>query len=181
MSETLSKTFALILAVLLLFIFPVENMLNRQDDMTRVFVLNETAKFVDSVRNLGYITPVMYLQFAEVLSASGNRYEIIMEHRHASIDPVYSDPDDITSFQHDYSRNEYATYTDEIIETLFPTTAAPSSDPYYYLSMGDIFTVQVANENKTIATRVQELLIMSDLPVKRILVRYGGMVRDEGF
>ncbi len=180
MSETLSKTFALILAVLLLYIFPVENMLSRQDDMTRVFVLNETAEFVDSVRNLGYITPVMYLQFTEVLSASGNRYEIIMEHQHTSIDPIYTDPDDITSFQHDYNRNEYTTYTDDILETLFPATTVVPSDPYYYLSRGDTFTVQVANVNKTIATRVQELLLMTDLPAKRILVRYGGMVRDEG-
>lgn len=180
MSETLSKTFALVLAVLLLYIFPVENMLSRQDDMTRVFVLNETAEFVDAVRNLGYITPVMYLQFSEVLSASGNRYQIEMEHRHVSIIPIYTDPDDMTSFQHDYSRNEYATYTDEILETLFSQTASASSDRYYYLSKGDIFTVQVSNVNKTTATRVQEMLMMNDLPTKRIIVRYGGMVRDEG-
>jgi hypothetical protein len=179
MSETLSKVFALIIAVLLLFIFPVENMLTRQDDITRVFVLNETAEFVDSVRNLGYITPVMYRQFSQVLATTGNRYGITMEHRHMSVDPIYTDPDDITSFQHDYNRNARTIYTDEIMGTLFPAANPPPADTNYYLSKGDIFSVQVANENKTIATRVQELLLMADLPVKRIIVSYGGMVRDE--
>ena len=74
MSETLSKIIALVIAVLLLYIFPVENMLTRQDDVTRVFVLNETTRFVDSVRNLGYITPVMYMQFTNALSAT-KRYQ----------------------------------------------------------------------------------------------------------
>lgn len=180
MSETLSKVFALIIAVLLLYIFPVENLLTRQDDVTRVFVLNETAEFVDSVRNLGYITPVMYRQFSEILSTTGNSYAITMEHRHVSIDPIYTNPADITSFQHDYNSNYRTIYTDEIMKTLFPAVNPPPVDTNYNLSKGDIFSVQVVNGNKTIATRVQELLLMTDLPVKRIIVNYGGMVRDEG-
>lgn len=63
MDDIFSKVIALILAVVLLYIFPVESLLTRQDEITKVFVLNETAKFVDSVRNLGYITPLMYNQF----------------------------------------------------------------------------------------------------------------------
>lgn len=179
MSETLSKVFALIIAVLLLYIFPVENMLTRQDDIAGVFVLNETAEFVDSIRNLGYITPVMYRQFSQALATTGNRYVIAMEHRHVNIHPVYTNPDDITSFQHDYSSHYQTFYTDEIMETLFPVVNPPPADTHYYLSKGDLFTVQVVNENKTIATRVQELLLMTDLPVRKIIVNYGGMVRDE--
>lgn len=178
MSESLSKIFALILAVLLLYIFPVENMLTRQEDVTRVFVLNETTKFVDSVRNLGYITPLMYMQYTRNLSATGLAYDIEMEHLHASVNPVYIDPVDITSFQHDYSYNLMATYTEEILETLFPETPA-TEDTRYYLSKGDYFNVIVSNKNKTIATKVQELLIMADLPAKRVIINYGGMVRDE--
>ncbi len=179
MSETLSKVFALIITVLLLYIFPVENMLTRQDDITKVYVLNETAEFVDSVRNLGYITPVMYRQFSQVLSATGNRYVIMMEHRHINIQPIYTDPDDITSFQHDYSTHYQTFYNDDILKTLFPELNPPPADTNYYLSKGDLFSVQVVNDNKTIATRVQEMLLMTDLPVRKIIVNYGGMVRDE--
>ncbi len=178
MSEALSKVFALILAVLLLYVFPVENMLARQDDLTRVFVLNETAEFVDSVRNLGYITPLMYMQLSQNLSATGLVYDIKMEHMHCSVDPVYIDPVDITSFQHDYGLNYRVTYTDEIAEKLFPAVSI-SGEKKYTLSKGDYFSVTISNKNKTIATRVQEMLIMAELPTKRIRVNYGGMVRDE--
>ncbi|NLM10697.1 MAG: hypothetical protein GX213_07990 [Clostridiaceae bacterium] len=179
MSETLSKIIALIISILLFFIFPVENMLTRQDDITRVVVLNETSKFVDSVRNLGYITPLMYSQFSHALSATGNVYEITMEHTHNRIDPVYADPVVITSFQHDYNINARITYTDDILSVLFPDTGGAGGR--YYLSKGDIFCVKVANVNKTTATKIQQMLLMSDLPVKRIIVNYGGMVRDENY
>jgi len=178
LSESLSKIFALILAVLLLYIFPIENMLTRQEDVTRVFVLNETTKFVDSVRNLGYITPLMYMQFTQKLSATGLTYDIEMEHMHSSVNPVYIDPVDITSFQHDYSFHYMVTYTDEIKETLFPEPPT-TGENRYYLSKGDYFNVSVSNRTRTIAAKVQEMLIMADLPTKRIIINYGGMVRDE--
>lgn len=180
MSETLSKIVALVISIFLFFIFPVENMLTRQDDISRIVVLNETAEFVDSVRNLGYITPLMYMQFSRALSATGNLYEISMEHIHNSIEPVYTDPDDLTSFQHDYGFNTRITYTDEILEKLFPENP-DEADRKYCLSKGDIFTVKVVNVNKTPATKVQQMLLMSDLPVQRIIVNYGGMVRDENY
>ncbi|NLG89140.1 MAG: hypothetical protein GX494_08015 [Clostridiaceae bacterium] len=179
MDDIFSKITALILAVILLYIFPVESMLTRQDEITKVFVLNETAKFVDSARNLGYITPLMYTQFLRVLSSTGNEYEILMEHRHISIDPIYIDPVDKTSFQYDFNINENAYYTEEILACLFPPAAAPDQDRYYYMSKGDYFSVHVYNKNKTAAAKVQQMLIMAELPVKRIVVNYGGMVRDE--
>ena len=39
--------------------------------------------------------------------------------------------------------------------------------------------MNVVNVNKTMATKVQQMLLMTDLPAKRIAVTYGGMVRDE--
>ncbi|HAA25091.1 MAG TPA: hypothetical protein DCE11_03075 [Ruminiclostridium sp.] len=179
MDDIFSKITALLLAVVLLYIFPVESMLTRQDEITKVFVFNETARFVDSARNLGYITPLMYTQFLRALSSTGNEYEVFMEHRHLSIDPVYIDPVDNTSFQHDFNTNEKAYYTEEIIACLFPPAAVPAKDRYYYMSKGDYFSVYVYNKNKTAAAKVQQMLIMAELPAKRIIVNYGGMVRDE--
>jgi len=178
LSETLGKIIALVVSIFLFFIFPVENMLSRQDDITMIAVLNETAEFVDSVRNLGYITPLMYSQFCQALSATGNSYEITMEHIHNCVDPVYIDPADISTFQHYYNINTSITYTDEIISRLFPGNGMPDR---YYLSKGDIFRVKVVNKNKTPAAKVQQMLLMSELPAKRICIIYGGMVRDENY
>jgi hypothetical protein len=181
LSDTISKIIALIISFMLFFIFPIENMLTRQDDIAKVVVLNETCEFVDSVRNLGYITPIMYKQYCQALSMTGNVYKVSMEHKHTTIDPVYLDPVDKTSFQHDYNKNYDITYTKDILSTLLPDSLSHSGDNYYFLSKGDIFSVQVINTNKTAATKVQQMLLMSDLPVNRIVVTYGGMVRDEDY
>ncbi len=176
MGESLSKIIALFLSVLLLFIFPILNMFENQDDTTKVFVLNETAKFVDSVRSLGYITPDMYRDFTRRLSATNNVYSIQMEHYRKKYDPVDNAAGtDGSKFDINYG----GTYTEGIMSELFPSTAV--QDPGYKLGKGDYFAVRVRNENKTLATKIQEMLYSTNMDNAKIIVNYGGMVRDEDY
>ncbi|MFZ5988350.1 MAG: hypothetical protein ACOYWZ_14655 [Bacillota bacterium] len=190
MGSSLSKIVALLLSVLLLFIFPILNMFEKQDDTTQVFVLTETTKFVDSVRSLGYITPTMYREFTNKLAATNNIYEIEMEHYHRKFDPIYeydySAPAPTPTFMNDFNVNYRAYYTDDIMDVLFPATptTSPTSsvkDSYYKMSKGDYFAVKVKNKNKTIATKIQEMLYNADFITAKILVKYGGMVKDENY
>lgn len=178
MGDSLSKIVAIILAVLLLFIFPILNMFENQDNTTQIFVLTQTCEFVDSVRSLGYITPDMYREFVNKLSATNNIYEIEMEHYHQKFDPVYDDPKDAATFKNDFNINYWATYTDEIMGVLFPESSAGED---YKMSKGDYFKVKVRNRNKTAATRIQEILYNTDLSTAKIMVTYGGMVKDENY
>lgn len=178
MGDSLSKIVALFLAVLLLFIFPILNMFENQDDTTQVFVLTETAKFVDSARSLGYITPTMYREFAYKLSATNNIYEVEMEHYHKKFNPVYDDPTDDTTFKNDFSVDYWATFTGEIMEVLFPDSSTGSN---YEMSKGDYFIIKVKNKNKTAATKIQEILYNADLSTSKIMVNYGGMIKDENY
>ena len=75
MGDSLSKIVAIVLAVLLMFIIPIKSEFERLDDISRIYVLNETTKFVDRVRNLGYITPRMYLEYVRNIEATDNLYE----------------------------------------------------------------------------------------------------------
>lgn len=179
MGETFGKIISLIIAVVLLFVFPVLNMFENQDDTTKVLVLTETTKFVDSVRNLGYITPNMYLEFTKKLSATNNIYSIEMEHYHTTYDPIYDDPMVASTFKDDFNVNYRATYTKGIMSTLFPDT--PSSETIYKLSKGDYFALRVVNKNKTVATKIQEMVFNANLGTAKIIVRYGGMVKDENY
>lgn len=154
-------------------------MFENQDDTTKVFVLTETAKFVDSVRNLGYITPNMYQEFSRKLSATNNIYAIEMEHYHKKYDPIYGDPTVASTFKNDFNVNFKATYTNVIMDKLFPTTIKP--DRTYKLSQSDYFAVRVRNTNKTLATKVQEMLFNANLGNAKIIIRYGGMVKDENY
>ncbi|MCX7772807.1 MAG: hypothetical protein N2376_06820 [Clostridia bacterium] len=177
MSDSLSKIVAIVLAALLLFIFPMKNEFERLDQTSRIYVFSETTKFVDSVRNLGYITPTMYEQFRNRLAITNNRYEIKLEHYKAKYDPVYDAPLNPATFHNDYNINLEGFYNDEIMKCLFPTP--PVSTARYGMAKGDYFGITVVNKNKTLATKIQELLFNADMKVECIFVKYGGMIRDE--
>ena len=202
MGDSLSKIIALFLAVLLLFIYPTKNEFERLDETSRVYVLTETAKFVDSVRNLGYITPLMYEEFANRLASTNNLYEIKMEHRKKRYDPVYEDPtagvpidtededEDDESLEDgeeyedvapvDFVVGHRTYYNNTIMNVLFPELPIDESvDRFYRFEKGDYFAVTVYNKNKTMATRLQEMLYNTSLGVQKIYVRYGGMIKDE--
>ncbi|KAB3525460.1 hypothetical protein [Alkaliphilus serpentinus] len=179
MGDSLSKIVAIIIGVFLLFIYPISNMFERQDDITRIFVLAETTKLVDSVRNLGYITPTMYLEFSNNLAATNNLYDIQMEHRRKVYDPLYDDPTIPSTFKDTFNINYTANYTEDIMETLFPDP--PNTDGKYTFSKGDYFLVKVTNRNKTIATRIHEMLYATFLSTEKIIVKYGGMIKDEDY
>jgi hypothetical protein len=179
MTDSFSKIVAIFLAALLLFVVPIKNEFERIDNTSRIYVLNETAKFVDSVRNLGYITPFMYQDYIGRLEATNNIYEVRLEHSIKTFDPVYSDPLDEDTFEGDYLVGFSSYYNNDILPVLFPNFSVDDSDRIYKLSRGDYFTVTVFNKNKTMATKLQEMLYNGDVPVTKIYVRYGGMVKDE--
>lgn len=179
MGESISKFVIIIVAVIILFIYPVLNMFENQDDTSKVFVLTETAQFVDSVRNLGYITPNMYLEFSRKIAVTNNIYQIDMEHYHVKYDPIYDDPTIPSTFKSDFHINYQGTFTSDIMETLFPDSS--TLDRVYKLSKGDYFAMRVVNKNKTIATRIQDMIFNADLGTAKIVVRYGGMVKDENY
>lgn len=177
MGNTLSKFIAILLVLLLIYVFPVLNMFENQDYISRTVVLNEVTHFVDATRNLGYITPRMYEDLQIKLQATGNKYVIELTHEHLVIQPVYLDVTDVTTFQ-ETAQNTYENrYTSDILQVLYSN----SPDTNYYFSSGDYFTMKVYNENVTIATRLKSIILGSSLPEKNILVNYGGMVKNENY
>ncbi|PKM51544.1 MAG: hypothetical protein CVV02_06305 [Firmicutes bacterium HGW-Firmicutes-7] len=175
MGNSISKIFVVILAVLLLFIYPLNQMFQQQDSITRNFVYIETTKLVDAVRNVGNLTPQMYEEYSAKLAATNNYYDISLEHQHKKYDPIYDDPLDSSSFKEDFGVNYSAFYTDDILEVLFPEGEITPSK--YEFSREDYFLVKVVNKNKTLATRVGQLLYGKDLPAETIFVQYGGMIK----
>jgi len=173
MDDILGKIVAILLAVLLLFVAPILMVFESQDETSRIYVLSETSKFVDSVRNLGYITPTLYEDYLRKLVNTNNLYEIEMEHYHMRHDPVYSDPADPTTFQNDFKVNYIATYNQDILNDLYSKTGL------YSMSKGDYFCVLVYNKNKTLATRIQEMLYNTPLSTAKIVINYGGVIKDE--
>lgn len=174
MGNTVGKMFSVLLAVLLLFMVPLMHMYEQQDKTSRIFVFTETTEFVDAIRNVGHLTPQMYEEFVRKLSATNNHYEIALEHSHERLDPIYGDPLDPASFKDQYEVHYDTYYTKEVMDHLFPIVGIGST---YEFSQGDYFLVRITNKNKTLGTRVKQLLLGGQLPTQTIFVQYGGMIK----
>ncbi len=159
MEDSLSIVFAILLSMILMFIFPLIDVWNLQDNLSFVLAYSATVDFVDTARNTGYIGYDLYDDFQRKLAATGNTYNITMEHR---------------KFNEDLG-NYLNTYTYEILDNI-------NKKKVHRLDKYDYFYVTVKNTNKTQATVVSEFLAGGADTTTKIAVAYGGIVwsgRDE--
>lgn len=166
MEDSLITIFSIILAVLLMFIFPIMDTWERQDDISYMSVYATVVEFVDSARNLGYITEDMYVSFLKSVYATGNRYEITMEHR-----KFQYVPNEESGASSNINSVYVNTYTNSIISQL-------NEKGRYDMAAGDYFYVSIKNTNKTQSTQIKEVVYASMQETFKIGVPYGGMVRN---
>ena len=170
----------MILAVVLLYLYPASEALERQDDLAYLMVYKSVTSFVDAVRDKGYVSPVMYNDFFNQLAATGNTFDIQLEHDQKRYTPVYTDPADASTFQNRITTDYDGYYTPQIMGVLFPDKTDPIDSPsrVYKMEVGDFFNVTVKNTNTTGATVLRNFLTNGDQETK-IAVTYGGMIRNE--
>nr|WP_145158790.1 hypothetical protein [Paenibacillus terrae] len=184
MSNAISKFAAVLLAVVVMYIYPAAEASQRQDDLSRIVVYNAVTQFVDAVRNKGYISPVMYEQFLEEIQATGNEFDVQMEHLHKKYHPEYIDAADPGTFQNKFSTVYDGYYTSDIMNHIFPNTTVPKDDEsrVYKLTAGDFFIVTVKNVNRTAGTVMFDFVtgaLTGEAAV--IAFPYGGMVLNEDY
>ncbi|OZB95094.1 hypothetical protein [Paenibacillus sp. XY044] len=184
MSNAISKFAAVLLAVIVMFIYPAAEASQRQDDLSRIVVYHAVTQFVDAVRNKGYITPVMYQQFLEEMQATGNEFDVQMEHLHKTYHPEYTDAANPGTFQNAFSIVYEGYYTSDLMNRLFPETSLPKDDEsrVYKLTVGDFFKVTVKNVNRTPGTIMLDFItgtLTGETAV--IAFPYGGMVLNEDY
>lgn len=145
MSDTLMIIIAIFLAAILMFIFPLMAVSERNDDIAQSVVQTATSAFVDSVSTKGKIEPSEYEALEQKLAATGNTYEIELEVQHLDENPGKKQA--TTSGDLIGENVRYSTFTTEIINTMYKGTATAN----YPLKKGDIVVVTVKNTNTTIA------------------------------
>lgn len=74
MGDTLITIIAIVLAAILMFVFPVMTMSDRTDEMSELSVKTATTEFVDNVRTTGKLTADNYDRFVQVIG----QQEILM-------------------------------------------------------------------------------------------------------
>ncbi|MBE5967324.1 MAG: hypothetical protein E7255_10270 [Lachnospiraceae bacterium] len=79
----------LILAFLIIFLFPILYFGLKLDAITQIIVQSETSEFVQDIRSKGYIDKEMYESYLEQLSKTDVLLDICMENRRQNMEPEY--------------------------------------------------------------------------------------------
>ena len=81
MSDTLITIVAILLAAILMFMFPLMSVSERSDDVSQLAVQTAVNEFVDTSATIGKITLSNYNELISRLNATGNPYNVEIEHK----------------------------------------------------------------------------------------------------
>ena len=79
MGDSLTMVVAIFLAAIMMFVFPMMAISERNDDVSQLSVQTAIAEFVNTSRSIGKITAANYDKLVAALHATGNTYDIMME------------------------------------------------------------------------------------------------------
>ena len=140
--ETLITIVAIFLAAILIGIFPMMAIAERNDDVAQLAVTTGLSEFVNTARTTGKITVQDYDALVNKLFATGNTYDISMEVQVLDENPAKKGTQ--TSSTTVGENVYYSVYTTQIMDEL-------DAHNVYTLKEGDILTVSASNSNTTIS------------------------------
>lgn len=178
MESGLWKYLAFIMALYLLFIFPLIHTLERQEDIAYQLAYNEVSIFTDSVRDRGYLTEEMVSGFLTRLNASGYQFSMELVHMHHYFMPVYLEPSDPTTFTGQYQRVEEGFYTNDILDVIYEDPLSGEGDGIYRMKKGDLFHVALTSHTVSLASSLKRLVLLQEVN-QPVIIRLGGMIHNE--
>ncbi len=81
MDDTVQIVIAVLLSVIIFFIFPIYIAYEKKDDLAYALSTKYVSEFVEEVKTKGYISADMYLELKNKLVKTGNTFDIYMEHK----------------------------------------------------------------------------------------------------
>lgn len=149
MSDTLITIIGIFLAAVLMFVFPLMTVSNTQDDISQVAVQSLTSEFVNNAATKGKITQDDYNTFLSKLYATGNTYDVQLEHRIMTINPNKGQTDQLGENLY------YSVYNSAIVDS---TDTGLNYNDEYLIKKGDYIVATVKNTNTTIASQIKNFL-----------------------
>ncbi|WNS41068.1 hypothetical protein [Paenibacillus sp. MMS20-IR301] len=173
-----------IIVILLAFVFGVYPAFRQSEVVERNTKLAANAavvEFVDTVRAKGYVDVADYERFLHTLDASYAVFDVQMEYYKKKLEPLYTNPNDYSTFQNSFSVRYDGYFNKDILGVLYPgsaaSLAADAPGRRFTMHVGDLFNVRLESEGTTLASRMRSMLFQSELiPLN---LKYGGMVRSE--
>ena len=167
--NSLWKILAFIMAIILMFVAPMMTMYDRQDAITYSVAFSAIGELADMTRELGSLKSENYDAMTDLLTATGNTYDVQMEHYRKVYVPVY---DATGVFLNDYRISYEGSFNADIMTALEATGD-------YEMAAGDMFFVHVENSSKTRSQIIREILLNQSDDLPSIVIRSGGMIHHE--
>lgn len=149
MSDTLITIIGIFLAAVLMFVFPLMTVSNTQDDISQVAVQSLTSEFVNNAATKGKITQDDYNTFLSKLYATGNTYDVQLEHRIMTTNPNKGQTDQLGENLY------YSVYNSAIVDS---ADTGLNYNEEYLMKKGDYIVATVKNTNTTIASQIKNFL-----------------------
>ena len=142
MGDSLITVVAIFLAAILMFIFPLMSLAERNDDISQLSVQTATAEFVENVRTTGKMTLDDYEGYLSTISATGNSFDVEVLIQQLDENPgVKTTQAEVTKIGENLYYNIYTTQVEELLD----------DTGRIRLKEGDIVTVTAKKTNKTIS------------------------------
>ncbi|MCI8482658.1 MAG: hypothetical protein HFJ27_06445 [Clostridia bacterium] len=174
MGDTLITIVAIFLAAILMFVFPLMTISERNDDIAQMAAQTATVEFVDDIRQTGRITQDKYDSYVQTLAATGNSYDVELEVRVLDENP--GKKTSLTSTDKIGENIYYSEYTSQIIDKI-----NSSSTKSMKLKEGDFINVSVKNTNTTIGQMLKNFFYsISGNDTYKIEASHSGVVMTNG-
>ena len=150
MGDSAMAVVAIIVATIIMGIFPLMTMANQTDKTANLTVQTATTNFVNNIRTTGTLKMSDYDNFNATLAATGNSYntEIIIQ-------VLDENPAKKSTIGPEIGNNVYYTkYTTQVIEEL----TQKGDNGSINLKEGDIVSIKVENTNTTIAHQLRNFM-----------------------
>lgn len=153
MDNILITILGIFLAAILIFIFPLMSLTERNDDIAQSIVQTATVEFVDKISLSGSIKPSDYEEYIKTLESTGNIFDVQIEIQH--LDENFSKKNGTTSKDLIGENERYSTFITEILDNIY---LEDGSSQNYMLKKGDNVIVTAKNTNKTMAQTLRTFI-----------------------
>lgn len=178
MSDSLITIVAIFLGVILMFIFPLMSIADRNDDIAETTVQAAVTEFVDTAKSTGKITIGDYSKFISKIEATGNTYDVEIEVK--ILDENVGKKSAWTNGTVIGENIYYSVYTSQILNYIKDSSAGEGSG-VYTMKEGDIISVSAKNKNKTLSQTVRGIFYsMTGNGSYQISAQASGLVTANG-
>lgn len=170
--ETITIIFGIILAAVLVLVWPTMTMADRVDDAAKVTVQAQVSDTVDTVRTTGRITREDYDELIQTITSTGNTYDVNITVQEKDINVGKK----VSQAQADkIGENQYVTkYNSQVVDAI-------ERDGEYLMKEGDIVSISVKNSSQTMAQQMKNFFYtVTGNDAATIVGEHAGIVTKNG-